>query len=137
MKVLFGNVLTIAVQMGKRSAGIFLTHRMMLWFISALKREFQEKNGIFLLPREGDGAFAKTMFVTYNDTQCFALGFLRENEHILPKSFITLVIIQSGTIIIGQQHMYVDRGEKIFVPYNCGEICSISAKAIVCYPPEG
>ena len=85
---------------------------------------------------EGSGEFCRKMHVTYEDTPCFALGVLSEGESILPASFVTIVIISSGKIRILDVDMDVKRGDKIFVPYGCGEISSVSAEAVVCYPPK-
>ena len=76
------------------------------------------------------------MYVTYDDTPCFALGYVKDGERISPDSFITLVITAPGAIKTEYNELTVKKGDKLFVPYGCGEILSEGAEAIVCYPPK-
>lgn len=89
----------------------------------------------FLLPRVSplDGS---TDLVTYDDTPCFALGKIKEDESISPDSFVTLIVTKKGTICVGEDCLDVCCGNKVFVPYGCGKISVKNAEAIVCYPPQ-
>ncbi len=98
--------------------------------------EEETKQMYFLDVKEGTDQFTSSMYVTYDDTPCFALGALNENESVLPDSFVTLIITCSGKIKIGEALFNTQRGNKVFVPYGCGSITCIEGKAIVCYPPK-
>lgn len=98
--------------------------------------ESAARERFFLNPKAGGEGYAKEMYVTYDDTPCFALGVIRSGESITPKSFITLVVTHPGGLKIGNTLLDVKRGDKLFVPYGCGKTASSGAAAIVCYPPE-
>ena len=98
--------------------------------------EAQAREKFFLREKAGGGAFCETMLADYDDTPCFALGILKDNEKILPESFVTLVVTQGGEVKVGEQRLSVRRGEKLFVPHGCGEISIYGAEALVCYPPK-
>lgn len=98
--------------------------------------ETEVKEKYFLPVREGKGEFTQSMYVTYEDTPCFALGILKSGESITPDSFVTLVITHAGKLIVGNTTLQAERGNKLFVPYGCGEIFSLGAEVIVCYPPR-
>ena len=86
--------------------------------------------------KKGKSGFPERMLVDYDDTPCFALGELFGGSLIYPESFVSLVITESGDIEIGGIRYCVKRGDKLFIPFGCGSIRSLSARALVCYPPE-
>ena len=95
------------------------------------EKEAREK---YFLSQKNDGDIEK--LVTYYDTPCFALSRMKSGGVITPDSFVSLVITEGGRICFDDSAVDVKRGDKIFVPYGCGDISSISAEAIVCYPPK-
>lgn len=94
------------------------------------------KEKYLLRSKKGTDGSAPEMYVTYDDTPCFALGHIKDGEKISPRSFVTLVITAPGTVKTADCKLTVKRGDKLFVPYGCGEILSEGAEAIVCYPPK-
>ena len=95
------------------------------------EEEAREK---FFLPARKNGAY--TTLVDYSDTPCFALGRAEAGAKFTPQSFVTLVVDKGGIIEIGGEEYSVKRGDKLFVPCGKGEIFSLSAEIIVCYPPR-
>lgn len=91
----------------------------------------------YILPRRrgGDG-WAGEMLVTYEDTPCFALGVMREGEHIAPESFVTLVATAESELELPSESIRLGRGDKLFVPCGCGELSCATGEMIVCYPPR-
>lgn len=76
------------------------------------------------------------VLVSYEDTTCFALEKISGgNAAVFPDSFLTLVVINRGSVKIGEVVFEVKRGDKIFVPYDCGTIIVETAEVILCYPP--
>ncbi len=98
--------------------------------------ESEAREKFLLQEKEGTADFAKSMYVTYADTPCFALGKIKGGESITPNSFVTLVVTNPGTLQIGETFLNTKRGDKVFVPYGCGEVSTEDAEAIVCYPPQ-
>ena len=98
--------------------------------------ESAAREKFFLREKAGERAFPVTMLVNYDDTPCFALGILKGDDRILPESFVTLVFTEGGEVKVGEEALAIKRGDKVFVPYGCGEISVVGAVAIVCYPPE-
>lgn len=98
--------------------------------------EREAKARYFLSSQKGDAGFAPQMMVTYEDTPCFALGTLLPGDSLCTQSFVTLVFTQGGQVRIGETPLEVVRGDRIFVPYGSGKICTLNAEAIVCFPPK-
>lgn len=98
--------------------------------------ESEARERFFLPEKEGTGSFAKTMYVTYADTPYFALGKMKGGESLTPDSFVTLVVTAPGTLQIGETILKTKRGDKVFVPYGCGEVRSEDAEGILCFPPQ-
>ena len=77
------------------------------------------------------------LLVDYSHTPCFALSRIKgEDVTVSPESFLTAVILQAGTMCIGNDTIDVKRGEKYFIPYGCGEITVRGAEVLLCYPPR-
>ena len=98
--------------------------------------EDEARKRFFLKPKNGCEGYTEEMYVTYDDTPCFALGVLKDGERLSPKSFVTLVVTRSGDLKIGETILKVKRGDKIFVPFGCGDVVSNKAESIVCFPPK-
>ncbi len=91
----------------------------------------------YILPRKrGEGAYTREMLVTYDDTPCFALGLMRSGDRIAPDSFVTVVATMGCELRFAEEGFKLKKGDKLFVPYGCGEIVCASGEAIVCYPPK-
>lgn len=96
--------------------------------------EAAARERFFIKPKRISGC--RYELVGYGDTPCFALERLTYGLISAPDSFVTLVITGGGDIMIGGELMTVSRGDKLFVPYGVGDIQSLGAKVIVCYPPK-
>ena len=96
------------------------------------------KTRFFLRPRvekHDMGGKIQTL-VSYTNTSCFALQKIVGKASVAPESFVTLIARKAGCVQIGNESLYVKRGEKYFVPYGCGEIVVQNAEIILCYPPK-
>ncbi len=98
--------------------------------------EDEARDRYFLKSQKGSKGFTEEMYVTYDDTLCFALGVLKDGEKLTPDSFITLVVTHPGELKIGETLLNVKRGDKLFVPFGCGSVHSDKAEVIVCFPPK-
>ena len=93
------------------------------------------REAYFLLPRASNSG-GGTQLVTYDDTPCFALEKLEKGNRVFPESFVTLIVTQDSCITVGEERIKALRGNKLFVPYGCGQISLACGEAIVCYPPK-
>ena len=98
-----------------------------------ISEEIARKTYFISHQRESD---LKASLVSYDDTPCFALEKIRQGGIVTPESFVSLVVISSGDLMIGEAKIAVKKGEKWFVPYGCGSIAVESGEVIVCYPPK-
>ncbi len=98
--------------------------------------ESEARKRYLLSPKIGENGYADEMLVTYDDTPCFALGVMRAGGHILPDSFVTIVSKSESELAFPNETVKLKRGDKLFVPYGCGEIRCALGEVIVCYPPK-
>lgn len=88
----------------------------------------------FIKPRLHDGI---KKLVDYEDTPCFKLEEIEAKEYKFKRSmFTTLIIMESGTMVVENKEYKLLKGEKYFISALCDEIILKNCKVVVCYPPQ-
>lgn len=91
----------------------------------------------FLQPENCTGAGEHQKLVTYAHTPCFALEKITQGPVVItPDCFLTVVVTGGGRLVIGGQTYSLLKGDKLFIPYGCGDIRIETAQVLLCYPPQ-